>query len=240
MVVSKDFVVNKNIGRDCYKCVFGTNISRYFLEYPSLEQERNLRGRGKFIIHSKEFESKVNAKFKRQGRNTINVIGDRDRFLRPKLFVRYTPTFARIEATYDSGGYFSDHTLSLINDIQKYDPRYLLGLLNSKLLGFYALNKRLIKAEKGKIPQFPTKKLGEVPIRTINFKNPVDKSKHNKIVKLVERMLDLHKKLAAAKVPDEKTKIQRQINNTDKQIDQLVYDLYSLTDEEIKIVEQNT
>jgi hypothetical protein len=53
-------------------------------------------------------------------------------------------------------------------------------------------------------------------------------------------MLDLHKKLAAAKVPDEKTKIQRQINNTDKQIDQLVYDLYSLTDEEIKIVEQNT
>ena len=50
-------------------------------------------------------------------------------------------------------------------------------------------------------------------------------------------MLDLHQKLAAAKVPDEKTRIQRQINATDKQIDSLVYELYGLTDEEIKIIE---
>jgi hypothetical protein len=52
-------------------------------------------------------------------------------------------------------------------------------------------------------------------------------------------MLDLHKKLAAAKVPDEKTKIQRQIDTTDRQIDKLVYNLYNLTDEEIKIIEQS-
>jgi hypothetical protein len=31
--------------------------------------------------------------------------------------------------------------------------------------------------------------------------------------------------------------IQRQIEATDRQIDQLVYELYGLTDEEIKIVE---
>ena len=35
----------------------------------------------------------------------------------------------------------------------------------------------------------------------------------------------------------EKTLIQRQIDATDKQIDQLVYDLYGLTEKEIKIVE---
>jgi len=57
------------------------------------------------------------------------------------------------------------------------------------------------------------------------------------MVKLVERMLDLHKKLADAKVPDDKTRIQRQIDATDKQIDKLVYDLYGLTEEEIQIVE---
>jgi len=57
-------------------------------------------------------------------------------------------------------------------------------------------------------------------------------------VKLVECMLDLHKKLAAAKVPDEKTKIQRQIDSADRQIDQLVYKLYNLTQEEITIVEE--
>jgi hypothetical protein len=57
------------------------------------------------------------------------------------------------------------------------------------------------------------------------------------MVKLVKQMLDLHKKLAAARIPDEKTRIQRQISATDSQIDQFVYSLYGLTPEEIKIVE---
>ena len=62
-------------------------------------------------------------------------------------------------------------------------------------------------------------------------------SKSHKMVKLVERMLDLHKRLSKAKVPAEKTRIQRQITTTDKQIDKLTYDLYNLTEEEIAIVE---
>jgi len=55
-----------------------------------------------------------------------------------------------------------------------------------------------------------------------------------------QAMLSSHKELSAAKIPDEKTKIQRQIDTIDKQIDQLVYKLYNLTDEEIKIVESST
>ena len=43
-----------------------------------------------------------------------------------------------------------------------------------------------------------------------------------------------------AKTDHEKSLIQRQIDATDKQIDQLVYELYSLTKEEIKIVEEAT
>ena len=58
-----------------------------------------------------------------------------------------------------------------------------------------------------------------------------------KMVSLVDQMMELHKKLAEAKIPDEKTRLQRQIDSTDSQIDQLVYELYDLTDEEIKIVE---
>jgi len=57
------------------------------------------------------------------------------------------------------------------------------------------------------------------------------------MVKLIEKMLELHKKLAAAKIPDEKTRIQREISATDSQIDKLVYELYDLTKEEIAIVE---
>lgn len=54
---------------------------------------------------------------------------------------------------------------------------------------------------------------------------------------LVEQMLGLHKALAGAKTEHEKTALQRQIDATDGHIDRLVYELYGLTDEEIKIVE---
>jgi hypothetical protein len=50
-------------------------------------------------------------------------------------------------------------------------------------------------------------------------------------------MLALHKQLAAAKTPDAKTVLQRQVDATDKQIDRLVYELYGLTEEEIAVVE---
>jgi predicted nucleic acid-binding Zn-ribbon protein len=52
-------------------------------------------------------------------------------------------------------------------------------------------------------------------------------------------MLSLNKQLPAAKTDHEKTALQRQIDATDRQIDQLVYELYGLTEEEIKIVQDN-
>ena len=51
------------------------------------------------------------------------------------------------------------------------------------------------------------------------------------------QVLDLHQQLAAAKVPQTHTMLQRQITATDNQIDKLVYELYDLTTEEIEIVE---
>ena len=61
--------------------------------------------------------------------------------------------------------------------------------------------------------------------------------RHDRMVELVERMLDLHKRLAAAQTPHEKDLLQRQIAATDAQIDRLVYELYGLTEEEVRLVE---
>ena len=72
---------------------------------------------------------------------------------------------------------------------------------------------------------------------------PSDSNKEDmleRIVSLAESMLHLHKQLASAKTTHDKTVIQRQIDATDKQIDQLIYQLYGLTDEEIQIVESAT
>jgi hypothetical protein len=55
----------------------------------------------------------------------------------------------------------------------------------------------------------------------------------------VETILTLHKKLETVRTPHEKTNLKRLIDSTDRQIDQLVYELYGLTDEEIVLVEQS-
>ena len=83
-------------------------------------------------------------------------------------------------------------------------------------------------------------KAGQVPqpaIVSFVAKAAADVTRHDRMVELVERMLALHKDLDAAKTPAQRTVIQRQIELTDRRIDQLVYELYGLTDEEIKIVE---
>jgi formyltetrahydrofolate synthetase len=67
-----------------------------------------------------------------------------------------------------------------------------------------------------------------------------EKDRFVRIIALVDQMLSLHKQLADAKIDQERTVLQRQIDTTDRQIDQLVYGLYGLTEEEIKIVEKST
>jgi hypothetical protein len=59
------------------------------------------------------------------------------------------------------------------------------------------------------------------------------------MVELVEQMLALHEQLAAAQISQEKTLIQRHAQATAQDIDQLIYRLYGLTKEEIRIVEES-
>ncbi len=51
-------------------------------------------------------------------------------------------------------------------------------------------------------------------------------------------MCKIGKESPQTKTPDEKNRIQRQIDTSDQQIDQMVYELYGLTEEEIQIVEE--
>jgi len=77
----------------------------------------------------------------------------------------------------------------------------------------------------------------DIPIKTIDFKNFKDKLKHDNIVSLVEQILSSKKQLATAKTDNEKEYLEKKCKSLDRQIDALVYQLYGLTEEEIKIVE---
>ena len=136
--------------------------------------------------------------------------------------------------TLDSSGFYAANTCYMIiaHDL------YLLGLLNSSFYLYY-YQKRLSLIRGGYL-RFFSQFVEQIPIRTINFSDLAEKTRHDKMVAMVERMLALHKQKADVKADHEKNLVERQIEATDKQIDALVYELYGLTEEEIRIVEGNS
>jgi fido (protein-threonine AMPylation protein) len=103
--------------------------------------------------------------------------------------------------------------------------KYLLGVLNSSAVNYY------FRQRFSGNNHIASNQLGQIPI-------PAPRSEHLDLVNgMVEQMLNLHKRLADEKNEGNRAIIQRQINSTDREIDKLVYELYGLTEEEIKIVE---
>jgi hypothetical protein len=66
-----------------------------------------------------------------------------------------------------------------------------------------------------------------------------DKKYEATLITLVDKMLSLNKRLneIGDKKTDERAKIEEEIKHTDSEIDELVYKIYGITDEEKKIIE---
>ena len=106
--------------------------------------------------------------------------------------------------------------------------KVLLAILNSKLAFWFFHS--TVTSYKKLFPQLNQSDVYDFPV-------PETIPQQDRFLKLVERMLALHKQFAKAKGEQERKVIQRQIDSTDRDIDALVYELYGLTDKEIAIVE---
>jgi len=134
----------------------------------------------------------------------------------------------------DSEGHFyCANTAYIIVNSQK----YLLGLLNSKLITFFYRN--ISSTYRGGYLRYIHQYLNKIPIYTPDFDKPDDKARHDRMVMLVTEMLELQKHLSHAKTDQEKRIITQEIVSTDQQIDSLVYGLYGLTADEIEVIEES-
>jgi type I restriction-modification system DNA methylase subunit len=141
----------------------------------------------------------------------------------------------RLVATYDDEKYYNAHNLDNIIAKQdsKYDLRYILGCFNSTLLNYW------YKAHFPNVNINPND-FRRLPIRLIDFADANDRASHSKMIAKVDAMLEAKIHLAESKTDKDKTYYEKRCAGLDRQIDQLVYDLYGLTEEEIKVVEQQT
>lgn len=76
----------------------------------------------------------------------------------------------------------------------------------------------------------------QFPIKSSNNKNHIT---YNKVISLTNTIISTLKKQNEKKTEHEIKVLQRQIDAAEKQIDKLVYELYGLTEDEIKIVESS-
>jgi len=115
--------------------------------------------------------------------------------------------------------------------------KFILGILNSKLIEYFW--KIMFTDFKNSFPQVTIFSLNQIPIVKIDFNDNINKTIRNNIIKLVDNLLNLNKELQKTKLDTQRKQLQRAIDHSEKKIDELVYGLYGLTEEEIEIIGQS-
>ncbi len=132
-------------------------------------------------------------------------------FLRPEKIVTQRVAY-QISATFDSEQYFCLDTTNVSSEIidKNCDLKFIVGVMNSKLINWWF-------NDEFKNPTISGYELHQIPIKQ-------EKKTENEISKLVTTII-------------ENNKIGKDIENLKIKIDSLIYQLYDLTEEEIKIIE---
>jgi type I restriction-modification system DNA methylase subunit len=154
-------------------------------------------------------------------------------FSQPRLLLRQVLSRKlRLQATFTDEAFLTNQSIQSALSNGKADLRWLLALLNSRLLSWFFVTSNAA-ARRDDFPKIVIKQTRELPM-------PSPTKSGGELVALVDTMLSLHKRLPAEKLPQRREQLQREIDATDRQIDALVYQLYGLTEAEIKIVEDAT
>ena len=138
-----------------------------------------------------------------------------------------------IIATYDESGVYPEQSLYFIfNNKTDNSLKYFTALINSKLFQFVYIN-RLV-TNKDSTPQLKKVDLDKFPVFVCGMD---EKKNHDEIVKNVDLLLQLNKELQTATLPNQIEQIKSRIGYCEDKINEIVYDLYGLTEEEVNVME---
>ena len=141
-----------------------------------------------------------------------------------KIIVPYRST--RNKFGYDNKQRFNDGgDIRILSNFKiEYNVKYLLGILNSKLMNFYY---SFIGRKKGKVYEYFVEPLNKIPIVKPN-------GKKQKLITMVSQIIELKNNISY-----ENSKTVNKIKILEKSIDELVYKLYNITEDEKKIIESS-
>ena len=196
-----------------YKVIGGKNISRYY--FPGNSK--------KYILQKDVVDNK--AMIEANSILVQNIISYTD-IPKPSIVIRGIPS-----DLINKNEYIILDTINQLSNKSNFSIYYILAILNSKLISWYTY--RFIYGKAIMTMHFDSVITAKIPMPLLD----IQRKEHDKIVILVKNIIELNNKLTNEKNPNSITIINRQINAVDKQIDSLVYKLYNLSDEEIRVIE---
>ncbi|MFH0988933.1 MAG: TaqI-like C-terminal specificity domain-containing protein [bacterium] len=147
------------------------------------------------------------------------VLGDPKRYLVPRLFIPESGQY--LMCAYSEERIYGAYGIMVgTQKNDKYDLLYICALINSKLISFYAIEKEILRKGNKATPHIGVKGLNAIPCYLL------DKKSQSRFVTIVEKILAKKRGMPTYDTKD-----------FEAQIDQQVYKLYGLTEEEIEIVE---
>lgn len=197
---SKSLLENPMQDKEVYKLLDGRNIQKYHVDWGGVYLDYDV--------------------------SKIHSCKRKDIFLqKEKLLFRRVSN--KLVFAYDNQQYFALNTLVVLTHKDGFEKQYpikfLLALLNSKLINYYYFNK--YKSSKKVFSEIQARSVGLIPVPVINTKDQKE---------VVGQM-----NLLAEQIMTKKASQKTETKNLEDQVDALVCKLYGLSEEEINIIEQS-
>lgn len=225
---------SKECSNNCLPFLTTKNFSRSYQHIESLSQ---------YISFDHKLEQTTNQKNMEQKNRSIVVLGKRERFEKNKIFIRQSAE--KITATATEKNCACSYSIFVLKNISRQSDFVLLALLNSRLLSYYARKTFLIRSGKGKQPQIRKSGLLELPLGNLNITNSyyVELEKLSKKISAIEKNINGLEFSSASKSTDTTNTDTKKIHeflqqkeNLQMQIDEIIFELFSLTEKEKTIV----
>ena len=197
-----------------------------FNAWRPLATSKNIREGEKIIISNREINRYT---FDISKKGELSNVRDLDK-VKNKIILK--KLCYNVEASLDEIGYYPINTTYCLQpEEEDVNIKYILGILNSKLMTFYVRNKYSETALRGGFIELRVFQIKKLPI----LKGTKDDQKI--IVKLVDKILKLNKQFQS--IPENSDRwnlVKKEIEKVDGEINEMVFELYNLTKEEVGVI----
>jgi len=204
---------------------YGDRNNKLWIIYSDIVVWKNIKKYPNIKNHLDKFKTIITSDFKPYGLHRARE----QHFFEGEKIISLRKTIAPI-FTYTDFICYVSQTFFIIQPAD-IDLKYLTALLNSKITHFWLYFKGKKQGDQLQVDKEPLLNLPLVKLE--------DTSLEDQIVKMVDRIIEIYKRLQSSRLYNEKEHYKNEINSIENDLNKIFYKIYGLTSDETKIIERN-